>query len=366
MENNLDLNNADKLDSFQDEEILEYSNINWKDPLAGAREAARKAKEAADRIANQAREAAKRAKEEADRITKKAKEQADAAKKNIEQTAKDAIKSTKDQVKDAGKNIKETSKKISDKVKLALKKVLGKAVLGMTYTAIRTNQYGIATRLYPAIASGSEIKASKFKTSFVPKSKLSYNDILKKWKENGGKEEKLNEAIRLGAKVRFNKNKSKLSFNANVYSNVSSVEGDLPEFNIDVTDTNITPDEKSAIMEETGSSDVPQEEKIKGWQKFLAFILNIFKKHKADEEVPYEEGSAEASAYSEDIASVDKDISRFNDIDSSGDIDIENNKKGDEGKILGMSKGTAIGVGIGVLVLLTVSGILLYKKYGKK
>ncbi len=35
-------------------------------------------------------------------------------------------------------------------------------------------------------------------------------------------------------------------------------------------------------------------------------------------------------------------------------------------KILGMSKGTAIGVGIGVLVLLTVSGILLYKKYGKK
>jgi hypothetical protein len=395
MENNLDLNNADKLDSFQEEEIVEYSNINWKDPLAGAREAAKKAKaeaeriankakEAAqkakaeaDRIANQAKDAANRAKAEADRIAKKAKEQAEAAKKNLEQTTKDAIKSTKDQIKDAAKNIKTTAKELSDKAKQAFRKLLGKAVLGMTYTAIRSNQLGIATRLYPAIASSSEIKVSKFKPSFVPKAKLSYADVLKKWKENGGKEEKLNEAIRLGAKLRFKKNKSKLSFDANNYYNADGDElNDLsiPPSTDDVSNITVTPDETSAVIEETGDSEVTEEQKISGWKKFLAFIMNVFKRHKADEEVPYEEGSAEASAYSEDAASVADQVSGLENLDSSGNIIIDDNlpisdarvATNNDDKILGMSKGTAIGVGIGVLVLLTIGGIVLYKKYGKK
>jgi hypothetical protein len=371
MENNLDLNNADKLDTYQEEEFMEYSNINWKDPFAGAREAAKKAKEAADRIDNQAREAAKRAKEEADRIAKRAREQAEAAKKNLEKTTKDAIKSTKDQFKDAGKNIKERTKKISNKVKLALKKALGKAVLGMTYTAIRTNQFGIATRLYPAIASENEIKSSKYKKSFIPKSKSSYSDVLKKWKENGGKQEKLNEAIRLGAKLRFNKNKSKLSFDANIYSNINSVEDDfiIPEYTDDVTDISISHEEQYSILEETGSAEISNEEKISGWKKFIAFILNIFKRHKADE-VPYEEGSEEASAYSLDEKSVKNDISKLDNIDNSGNIDIDeesilDNKKGANDKILGMTKGQIALASIG-LVLLTVGGIYLYKKYGKK
>jgi flagellar biosynthesis GTPase FlhF len=393
MENNLDLNNADKLDSYQEEEILEYSNINWKDPFAGAKaaaqkakaeadriankakEAAKKAKAEADRIANQAKDAANRAKAEADRIAKKAKEQAEAAKKNLEQTTKDAIKSTKDQIKDAAKNIKTTAKELSDKAKQAFRKLLGKAVLGMTYTAIRSNQLGIATRLYPAIASSSEIKVSKFKPSFVPKAKLSYADVLKKWKENGGKEEKLNEAIRLGAKLRFKKNKSKLSFDANNYYNADGDElNDLsiPQSTDDVSNITVTPDETSAVIEETGDAEVTEEQKISGWKKFLAFIMNVFKRHKADEEVPYEEGSAEASAYFEDAASVADQVSRLENLDSDGnivideDLPISDKDKTSDDKILGMSKGTAIGVGIGVLVLLTIGGIVLYKKYGKK
>jgi hypothetical protein len=393
MENNLDLNNADKLDSYQEEEFVQYSNINWKDPFAGAKdvaqkakdkaqeiankakEAAKKAKEEAERIANQAKEAAKKAKEEADRLAKKAKEQADAAKKNIEQTTKEAIKSTKDQIKAAEKNIKTTAKELSDKAKQAFRKLLGKAVLGMTYAAIRSNQLGIATRLYPAIASGAEVKASKFKPSFVPKAKLSYNDVLKKWKENGGKEEKLNEAIRLGSKLRFKKNKSKLSFDANDYSNAGGDElNDLavPPSTDNVSNITVTPDETSAVVEETGDSEVTQEQKISGWQKFLAFIMNVFKKHKADEEVPYEDGSAEASAYSEDAASVANQVSGLENLDSSGNIDIDENlpvsdakKISGDGKILGMTKGQLALAGVG-LVLLTVGSIYLYKKYGKK
>lgn len=392
MENNLDLNNADKLDSYQEEEILEYSNVNWKDPFAGAKaaaqkakaeadriankakEAAKKAKAEADRIANQAKDAANRAKAEADRIAKKAKEQAEAAKKNLEQTTKDAIKSTKDQIKDAAKNIKTTAKELSDKAKQAFRKLLGNAVLGMTYTAIRSNQLGIATRLYPAIASSSEIKVSKFKPSFVPKAKLSYADVLKKWKENGGKEEKLNEAIRLGAKLRFKKNKSKLSFDANNYYNADGDElNDLsiPQSTDDVSNITVTPDETSAVIEETGDAEVTEEQKISGWKKFLAFIMNVFKRHKADEEVPYEEGSAEASAYSEDAASVADQVSRLENLDSDGnivideDLPISDKDKTSDDKILGMSKGTAIGVAIGIVVL-AIGGVILYKKYGKK
>lgn len=393
MENNLDLNNADKLDSYQEEEFVQYSNINWKDPFAGAKDAAQKAKDKAqqiankakaeaDRIANQAKDTAKKAKEEADRIAnqakelaKKAKEQADAAKKNIEQTTKDAIKSTNDQLKAAGKNIKTTAKELSDKARQAFKKLLGKAVLGMTYAAIRSNQLGIATRLYPAIASGAEVKASKFKPSFVPKAKLSYADVLNKWKENGGKEEKLNEAIRLGAKLRFKKNKSKLSFDANDYSNAGGDElNDLsvPKSTDNVTNITVTPDETSAVVEETGDSEVTQEQKISGWQKFLAFIMNVFKKHKADEEVPYEDGSAEASAYSEDAASVANQVSGLENLDSSGDINIDENlpvsdakKISGDDKILGMTKPVAISVAIGIVVL-AIGGVILYKKYGKK
>lgn len=392
MENNLDLNNADKLDSYQEDEIVEYSNINWKDPFAGAKDvaqkakaeaerianqakaAAQKAKAEADRVANQAKDAANKVKEEADRIAKKAKEQADAAKKNLEQTTKDAIKSTNDQLKAAAKNIKTTAKELSDKAKQAFKKLLGKAVLGMTYAAIRSNQLGIATRLYPAVASSAEVKASKFKPSFVPKAKLSYADVLKKWKENGGKEEKLNEAIRLGSKLRFKKNKSKLSFDANDYSNAGGDElNDLsvPPSTDNVSNITVSPDETSTLVDETGDAEVTQEQKISGWQKFLAFIMNVFKKHKADEEVPYEEGSAEASAYSEDAESVANQVSELENLDSSGNINIDENlpvsdaKKTGDGKILGMTKPVAISVAIGIVVL-AIGGVILYKKYGKK
>lgn len=390
MENNLDLNNADKLDSFQEEEIIEYSNINWKDPFAGAKDAAqkakekaqeiaKKAKEEAERIANQAKEKAKKAKEEADRLAKKAKEQADAAKKNIEQTTKDALKSTKDQLKAAGKNIKNTAKELSDKAKKAMKKLLGKAVLGMTYTAIRSNQLGIATRLYPAVANGQEIKASKFKPSFIPKSKMSYTEILKKWKENGGKEEKLVEAIRKGAKVRFGKPKKKLSFSgteyysfsASDYYNATGEELTNPEITENVTNVTVTPEETAAIVEETGSNEVVEEQKVSGWNKFLAFIMNIFKKNKASEEIPYEDGSAEAASYSEDLSAVSDDIKNIENFDASGYIDLDENlpvsdaKKIGDDKILGMTKGQLALVGIG-LVLVTIGGIYLYKKYGKK
>jgi hypothetical protein len=374
----LDVTNSDMFDE-------EYSNAfgdNFKAELEKAKkkakEAAKKAKENAERLAKEAKEkaeaAAKRAKEEAkkvkeeaDRLAKKAKEQADAAKKNIEQTTKDALKSTKDQLKAAGKNIKNTAKELSDKAKKGMKKLLGKAVLGMTFTAIRTNQLGIATRLYPAIANNQEIKASKFKPSFIPKSKMSYAEILKKWKENGGKEEKLNEAIRKGAKLRFKKSKSKLSFDGIGYSNVDG----SPEVAEDVTSVTVTPEEAAVMTEETGSSEVTQEQKVSGWNKFLAFIMNIFKKNKASDEVPYEEGSVEAASYSEDVSSVADEIADAENGEASGDIDLDENipvssasKKDSSDKILGIPK-TAFWIGTSVLAL-GIAAFVTWKIVKKK
>jgi len=389
----LDVTNSDMFDEEYSNAFGDKIKAELERAKKKAEEIARKARENAERLAkearkkaeeaaNKAKEAAKKAKEKAEELAKKAKEQADAAKKNIEQTTKEAVKSTKDQLKAAGKNIeqttrdidkniKRTAKELSDKARKAMKKLLGKAVLGMTFTAIRTNQLGIATRLYPAIANNQEIKASKFKPSFIPKSKMSYAEILKKWKENGGKEEKLNEAIRKGAKLRFKKSKSKLSFDGIGYSNVIGEDSSTPEVAENVTDVSVTPEEAAAVTEETGSTEVVEEQKVSGWNKFLAFIMNIFKKNKASDEVPYEDGSSEAAAYTEDVSTVADEIAAAENGDASGDIDLDDDapissgsKMGSSDKILGIPK-KAFWIGSGVLAL-GIAAFVTWKLVKKK
>lgn len=389
----LDVTNSDMFDEEYSNAFGDKIKAELERAKKKAEEIARKARENAERLAkearkkaeeaaNKAKEAAKKAKEKAEELAKKAKKQADDARKNIEQTAKDAAKSTKDQLKAAGKNIeqttrdidkniKRTAKELSDKARKAMKKLLGKAVLGMTFTAIRTNQLGIATRLYPAIANNQEIKASKFKPSFIPKSKMSYAEILKKWKENGGKEEKLNEAIRKGAKLRFKKPKSKLSFDGIGYSNIEGDELSRPEIAENVTDVSVTPEEAAAVAEETGSTEVVEEQKVSGWNKFLAFIMNIFKKNKASDEVPYEDGSSEAAAYTEDVSTVADEIAAAENGDASGDIDLDDDapissgsKMGSSDKILGIPK-KAFWIGSGVLAL-GIAAFVTWKLVKKK
>lgn len=395
----LDVTNSDMFDEEYSNAFGDKIKAELERAKKKAEEIARKARENAERLAkearkkaeeaaNKAKEAAKKAKEKAEELAKKAKKQADDARKNIEQTAKDAAKSTKDQLKAAGKNIeqtakdidkniKRTAKELSDKAKKGMKKLLGKAVLGMTFTAIRTNQLGIATRLYPAIANNQEIKASKFKPSFIPKSKMSYAEILKKWKENGGKEEKLNEAIRKGAKLRFKKTKSikktksKLSFDGIGYSNVGGEDSPTPEVAENVTDVSVTPEEAAAVTEETGSTEVVEEQKVSGWNKFLAFIMNIFKKNKASDEVPYEDGSSEAAAYTEDVSTVADEIAAAENGDASGDIDLDDDapissgsKMGSSDKILGIPK-KAFWIGSGVLAL-GIAAFVTWKLVKKK
>ncbi len=276
----------------------------------------------------------------------------------------DKLKKHKDcvasEIKKGAGNIKDNLGKVGDKVstgvkkqvkglknlvgkaRVAYKKLLRKQVLSAVYLSIRANKSGIATRLYPAITSDAQLKQQKFKLSYKPKSVKSYNEILKKWTNLGGKKSKLDDAIAKGAKLRILKNKKKSGFdgvtndfdiylgnydfmptflnrttngvdvNRAIRDTFSGIDGDndgyddttfMPIENsesLGVTDEVLTSEDTSALAQEEVSN-TSEEEKVSGWQNFIAWILSMFKKNKAEEN-PYEEGSVDYSTFGSDYS----------------------------------------------------------------
>lgn len=314
-----------------------------------AREIARKAREQAERLANQAREAKARADKMAkdalnstnQAIKDSAKRASDDAKKLAEK-AKEASKKAISETKKADKKIKKSLKNIVGKARKAYKKMLRRQILSAVYLSIRANRHGIATRLYPAIISDSQAKGFKYKSSFIPKSKKSYQQVLKQWTDLGGKKSKLDDAIAKGARLRVFKFKKRVSnidgvvvenkdiiignteFHVlyhNFGANDSAINHALNEYysGIDANGDGLDDEtgmpvetaesasvseetlsaEENAILAEEGAENTDTEEKESGFQSFIAMILSIFKRNDA-EEIPYEAG-VDATNYGADM-----------------------------------------------------------------
>lgn len=153
MENNLDISNADKLESYSNAFGDDFKK-NWRD-----------------------------------------------AGKNIKGTVKDAGKSISDQFKDASKNIKGTAKEIAHNDNL---KKVGKGFLTFNLAvprssalmAFRVNLFGISSKLYPAFLNEEELKKYNFDVENAKKAKESWEKIANFWEDKiGGSRQKLKEAI---------------------------------------------------------------------------------------------------------------------------------------------------------------------------
>jgi gas vesicle protein len=340
MKNLDDLSNAEGLDESITED---YSNVNWKDPLKGAREAAERAakaaREAAQRAANAAREAADRAKKAAQDAAKNIKDTTKDIGKNISSTTKDLgknisantqrikdnakkladkakenAKKMREKIKEVekkiGKELKKVAKKlqdVSDKFKDKFKNALRTPIRNLILKSIRGNIHGLATKMFAAIGTEDEIKAKKIKASFVSKAKKAYASVLTQWKKLGGSESELNDAIRTGSSKKILKNPFNRADGNNhdeFYSYIASedyyygADGDDEEL-AKAEAEKIKADEEAAavINEDDATLEVPdEEEKISGFKAFIAKILSLFKKNKGDEN-PYEEGDPAADDF---------------------------------------------------------------------
>ena len=368
-----------------------------------ARELAQKAREEAERAAKKIKEEAERQKKQLqelkNKVDNKAKQIRDKAKdkaKKLANKAKDDAKKLRKQIEDTqkkiGKNLKKVGKKLRDmakglrdKFKNAFRKVLRNLIL----KSIRKNVHGLATRMFTAIATPDEIKLRKFKPAFVNKAKGLYSKVLSDWKKLGGTEEEFNEAVRQGGSKKFLKNPYK-NINGNnpdeFYSylvcedSYYGADGDTDEDNelLQAQAEQEKAEEETAVVinEEEATLDVPDEqEKQKGLKAFIAKILALFKKNKADEN-PYEDGTEEATDFanqdSQDLGNRPEESDSDNQIlkdleggeeDEKTEKDSKKESTGDD-KILGMPKKVAIGVGI---ALLAVGGFVAYKYFkGKK
>lgn len=313
---------------------------------------------------------------------------------NVKKGFEDAGKNIKGAVKDAGKSIKGAVGDIKKAGKKAVAKLKDKAgKLGKNFRNrfrgvmrnaitmnIKKNIHGLATKLYPAIASESEITSKKYKPSFVSKAKKIYGKVLKKWVELGGKEEDLKSAIKDGQGKRF----LKLPYK-------SAMGNDLEEFYSYVTpDMGIYYGDDGSVFcnvdgeenEETGVEEIPDEQEQKsGLRAFFAFILNIFRKEGADEN-PFEEGSTENADFTNDkkedegnqpapseenneVLTTLTDSSRTDDVNAPTADDKTTTDGGTDDKFLGMPRKVGIAVAVIGGLALVVGGVMLVKKMRK-
>jgi len=310
----------------------------------------------------------------------------------------DCIKNKIEQGAEGVKNtVQKVTKKINQligKARTGMQKLLKKAILKRVSASIRINMHGIATRLYPAIISENEAVRLRYKKSFISKAKSSYNEVLSEWIKLGGTRESLNASIVVGARKRIYRFKKsspyvtqtstgsnapkKSSFDggwSNWNSDYSSVMGpeedEIPEDEIpedstpDPSTETLTAEEIDALDEQGAEETVDSEEKQKGFKAFIQRILAIFRKNKA-EEIPYEEGTTEATNFNADTQADAGILPGGSDADAAKKIaDVISGKSGDAGdendnKILPK---TVFWVGVGVVVL--VGGYFAYKKWGK-
>lgn len=287
-----------------------------------------------------------------------------------------------DKVSDSFKKVTKKLNQLVGKAKDGMRKRIRKAILKRVSGAIRINAHGIATRLFPAIISQDSAIKLRYKASFIPKAKVSYNQALAQWVALGGTQATFNDAIKVGASKRIHRFKKspytaassqsslgssmpkKSSFDGgwsnwtgDNYSNVMGpeAEDEIPEYSVPEPSTETLTAEELAALEAQGADEgVDQEEKQKGFMAWIQRILAIFQRNKA-EETPYEEGTAEANVYSQD-KSYDQNTL------PTDTTNVETQKALDaltgSDKIMGLPK-TGFYIGLGVVVL--VGGFLLYK-----
>jgi hypothetical protein len=286
--------------------------------------------------------------------------------KKAKAKVKSKVQKTKAKLKKVTTSIKNKVGNVGKKFRNNFRKVLRKGIL----FNINKNIHGTAVKLYPAIATPSELtqKKLRFRPAYVVKAKKVYADVLKKWLELGGTEADLKAAIVSGnSKKRFLKNPYKsfdgVSDSHDFYSYLS-VEGE----------------DEGVENEAEGTEEVPsEEEKQKGIRGFFAWLKGIFSKNGANEN-PFEAGTDDAKDFDDDLGAdvnnLPSDSEANNDVfkeisdtasgdDAGGDTDEEAGDDTDDAdgdKILGMPKGLAIGLGV---ALLAIGGYIAYKKFKK-
>jgi len=357
--------------------------------------------------------------------------------KKILDKAKDKAKKIKGNIKKKVTKLKDKLGKRGKKFRNRFRGILRKGIL----KNIGRNVHGVATRLYPAVAPADAVSKARFKKPFVAKSKKIYSELLSRWKKIGGEEKDLNDAIITGSSkgiFKLRRGKGRIGsvsstplnnkFGAKIvnkseqlgrsgadgvdeYSNLTdesllsgltnmsllnaSGEDDSdyfygmisPDVNIYYgEDGSETSEEEGVENEEEGVEEVPSQEEVQKSNKgFMAWLINLFKKNKAEEN-PYEEDAPQAEPFKadtkEDNKNLPADKEATNDVineldkndttddaggatdDSKGyektDGDDYLDKGGD--KILGMPKMVAYGVGA---LLLAVTVYFLYRKMKK-
>lgn len=287
--------------------------------------------------------------------------------KNVTQQVSSGVKNLGQEIKKKTTSLKEKVGKVGKKFRNGFRGILRKDI----QYKLKNNIHGISTRLYPAISSESEIKNKKFKKSYIQKSEKVYSELLSKWKKLGGSENDLRSAILDGAKKRrFAKSPYKSFSGINdsygFYQYFSSADG--------------------VDMEEVPT----EQEKQKGIRGFFAWLLGLFKKNNANEN-PYEEGTAEAKEYSQDVQEdngnepaeseannevIGEIMTTANEDDAGGETDetkkaeleerkseeggsADEEEQGASGKILGMEKKTFY-IAAGIVAVAAI-GFAVYK-----
>ena len=217
-------------------------------------------------------------------------------------------------------------------------------------TSIRLNLFGIATRLYPALLSESELKKRNLDVSNAKRAKESLEKINKKWLLLGGSTAGLEKAIRNGYKKPIFKTK-KAKARVEEESKLSSVYG---------------------YSNATGVEEGVVGTYILAGLPVVASLLGIIKQNQANKN-PYVEGSKEGQDFGKDLSMSETDITltpeQEAEIKRLQDLAKEDLDKGlgyDEStgelegdKILGMPPAVFY-IGLGVVAL--VGGYFIYKK----
>lgn len=316
--------------------------------------------------------------------------------KNIKDTTKAAIKNVRDTTKKVVKTLKEKGGNLGKNFRNKFRGVMRRGIL----FNIKNNIHGTATKLFPAIAG---YLPPSYKKSYVDKSKRMYAEVLKKWKNLGGKEADLQLAIRNGyAKRKFLKAPYKSATGDDSYSMYVFYTPSNQVYWLDsLTDRNqytmyhnqdgeeylgglgdYLESQDGVTNPETGEEEIiSQEEEVKGIRAFFAWFRNLFRRITGkDNENPFEEGTTENEEYTNEQTgdegnqpdgseANDQDIlaleNQSQQDDAGGDTDQsagDENKKGDldEDKILGIPK-TAFWIGVSAIAL--IGGFLVYKKF---
>jgi hypothetical protein len=294
---------------------------------------------------------------------------------------KDKIKKGKDKIKD---KIKKVTTNLKDKVGKAgknfrnnFRRVMRKGIL----FNIKNNIHGVASKLYPAVGNTDVVKQRKYKAKLINASKSIYSKLVSKWKNLGGSEDEIKNAIIEGSKKRFLKMPYKSADGNNGLDFYSYF---APDCNIYYSQDG---DEYSyvegTLSAEGDVEEVPsQEEEVKGIRAFFAWLKGVFKKEGADEN-PFEEGSPDGKEFDsdkkEDAGNEPSESEANNDIinevektaseDDAGGATDKSKEEDDsddaEDKFLGMPKAIGITVAIVGGLALIVGGIFLVKKLRK-